>query len=128
MLGNSPLAQSLEDCECIQGDTMSLYYEFYDTEGNPLDLRRAKMYVILCPYGQYNNPVLTKEGIISSGTPNMCVVNLSKEDTMDLKDIKYNQQPVIVLGEDSDEESIREYRRAQGDFIMYPAIHLIKRR
>ena len=52
MIGNSILAQYLEDCECIQGDTMTLTYEFFDGDGNPLDLRRAKMYVTFCPYGQ----------------------------------------------------------------------------
>ena len=121
MIGNSILAQHLEDCECIQGDTMTLTYEFFDGEGNPLDLRRTKMYVAFCPYGQYKSPVLIKEGIVSSGSPNTCVVNLSKTDTIHLKDIKYNQQPVIVVNADEPDE--REYRRAQGDLIMYPAIH-----
>ena len=68
-MGNSILAQYLEDCECIQGDTMTLTYEFFDGDGNPLDLRRAKMYVTFCPYGQYNSPALTKQGIVSSGAP-----------------------------------------------------------
>ena len=121
MIGNSILAQYLEDCECIQGDTMTLTYEFFDGDGNPLDLRRAKMYVTFCPYGQYNSPALTKQGIVSSGAPNTCVVNLTKEDTINLKDIKYNQQPVILINECEDNE--REYRRAQGDIIMYPAIY-----
>ena len=105
MIGNSILAQHLDDCECIQGDTMTLTYEFYDGEGNPLDLRRSKAYVAFCPYGQYKSPVLIKEGIVSSGSPH----------------IKYNQQPVIVVNPDEPEE--REYRRAQGDVIMYPAIY-----
>ena len=121
MIGNSILAQHLEDCECIQGDTMTLTYEFFDGEENPLDLRRTKMYVAFCPYGQYKSPVLIKEGIVSSGSPNTCVVNLSKTDTIHLKDIKYNQQPVIVVNADEPDE--REYRRAQGDLIMYPAIY-----
>ena len=108
MIGNSILAQYLEDCECIQGDTMTLTYEFFDGDGNPLDLRRAKMYVTFCPYGQYNSPALTKQGIVSSGAPNTCVVNLTK-------------QPVILINEGEDNE--REYRRAQGDIIMYPAIY-----
>ena len=46
---------------------------------------------------------------------------LTKEDTINLKDIKYNQQPVILINEGEDNE--REYRRAQGDIIMYPAIY-----
>lgn len=121
MIGNSILAQHLDDCECIQGDTMTLTYEFYDGEGNPLDLRRSKAYVAFCPYGQYKSPILIKEGIVSSGSPHIVVVNLSKEDTIALKDIKYNQQPVIVVNPDEPEE--REYRRAQGDVIMYPAIY-----
>ena len=104
MIGNSILAQYLEDCECIQGDTMTLTYEFFDGDGNPLDLRRAKMYVTFCPYGQYNSPALTKQGIVSSGAPNTCVVNLTKEDTINLKDIKYNQQPVILINEGEDNE------------------------
>ena len=45
MIGNSILAQHLDDCECIQGDTMTLTYEFYDGEGNTLEIRRSETYV-----------------------------------------------------------------------------------
>ena len=113
-------AQELQTCECMQGDTITLTYEFFDSEGNPLDLRRTKMKLFICPYGQYKDPALVKEGIISDANPNTFVVNLDVNDTVDFDYVKYTQQPVIMLDDG------REYRKAQGDILFYSRISPIE--
>lgn len=120
----------LDDLEFFQGDTVTIPFEFYDGENNPIDLTMVKVYWYLCPYGRFNSPAvvldsftLNSEGltdiIINQKNKNVCYVNLNQEITKNLNYIKYTQQPVVVLTRGS---IIEKYIRAEGNIIFKPAI------
>ena len=88
----------------------------------------------MCPYGKPKSPVLvldsvTKDAkgetkiVINEGTPNVCYVNLSVEDTKSMTYVKYTQQPVVVL---TNSRGTRRYIRAEGNIIFKPMIEDIK--
>ena len=124
----------IPDMTFFQGDTIIIPFEFYDGQNTPIDLTRVTVYWYLCPYGKPKSPVLvldsvTKDAkgetkiVINEGTPNVCYVNLSVEDTKSMTYVKYTQQPVVVL---TNSRGTRRYIRAEGNIIFKPMIEDIK--
>lgn len=121
----------LSNLEFFQGDTIVIPFEFYDGKNNPIDLRYVKIEWKLCPFGQYETPVLIlsnentapngeKEIVVREVEPyNICYVNIPSEYTENLTDIKYTQQPSLVLERDGYTEY---YIRAEGDILLKPMI------
>lgn len=118
------------DLEFFQGDTVTIPFEFFDGNNDPIDLRRVDVYWYLCPYGRYNVPSLilsdkvkdsqgVSEIVINEAQPNLCYVHLSYEQTQKLNFIKYTHQPVIIL---KNSNGTRRYIRAEGNIIFKPYI------
>lgn len=110
----------LPDLSFYQGDTITIPFQFDYDDGAPIDLRKAKMVWYLCPYRQYRNVILEKNGIVSASNYNICYINLSKSDTKDLDFIKYTHQPVLEV---IDNGVMKPYRRAEGSIIFNPMIY-----
>lgn len=120
----------IEDLEFFQGDTVTIPFEFYDRNGNPIDLTKVDVYWYLCPYGRYKTPALILDSVtldtsgvpkitINESQPNLCYVNLSFEETKILNYVKYTHQPVLVL---RNSRGTRRYIRAEGNIIFRPYI------
>lgn len=123
--GSNKYVQQLDDLTFFQGDTITIPFEFYDGENNPIDLNQVDVYWYLCPYGKYDTPslILSEKDLDSSGIPkitidelqdNLCYVNLSQEDTGGLEYGKYTHQPVIIF---KNSRGTRRYIRAEGNII-----------
>lgn len=127
---NNEYVQQIDDLTFFQGDTVTIPFEFYDGENNPIDLNLVDIYWNLCPYGEYRNPVLilSSKDLDPSGVPkitidelqpNKCFVNLSQDDTSSLDYIKYTHQPILIL---KNSRGTRRYIRAEGNIIFRPQI------
>ena len=97
----------------IAGTDKVMTFSTEDENGAPLDITGADVAWYLCPYGQYNNAVLYKEGVLA--TAYTFTITLDSEDTLSLSG-KFIQQVVITdyLG--------NQFRPAQGNIIILPAI------
>lgn len=126
----SDYVSQIDDLTFFQGDTVTIPFEFYDGENNPIDLSLVDIYWFLCPYGKYRNPVLilSSKDLDSGGVPkitidetepNKCFVNLSQEDTGSLDYIKYTHQPILIF---KNSRGSRRYIRAEGNIIFKPQI------
>ena len=110
--------------EFYREDTINLFFRFWYTpnlygEVLPIDLSLGVRPVwYLCPYRQYNNPVLIKNMIISAREKNLCSVALTSEDTRDLDYIKFSHQPILIMQDNPN----MKYIRAEGDIILHPNI------
>lgn len=120
----------IPDMTFFQGDTITIPFEFYDGQGQPIDLTTVSVYWYLCPYGKPKSPTLVLDSrtqdekgetkiVINEGEKNVCYVNLSVEDTKNMTYVKYTQQPVIVL---TNSRGTRRYIRAEGNIIFKPMI------
>lgn len=120
----------MPDLTFFAGDTITIPFEFVDTEFNPIDLSNIEIVWYLCPYGRYTMPELIikdsdidnrgNRKIIVSGTGrNIANVNLSFEDTRILDQVKYSHQPVLIH---ENARGRREYLRAEGNIIFRPRI------
>lgn len=118
----SSFVQKVDLIEMFNGDTLTIPFEFYRTPTDPIDLleMNAKVLWTLCPYGQVDYPVLSKPMVISETEPYLATVYLTIEDTKNLNDsTKYTHQPIVIY---TNMDGTREYRRAQGDVLMWPRI------
>lgn len=109
-MANNSYVTKIRDLEYFQGDKISIPFAFKDENNNMIDLRRVRVELRICPYGQPDYPVLVKAAQINQSEPHRCLVNLYLEDTINLDYGKYTYQPVIINGTD-------EYIRAQGYII-----------
>ena len=119
-------SQQIDDMEFFQGDTIIIPFQFIDYDGDPIILNlspKNKTYVkwLLCPYGQYGNPLLELKSdptnssagdIVVDDDTNIAYVKLTDSLTKSLIYGKYVQQ--IVLYYDNGSGTLREFRRAQG--------------
>ena len=103
----------LADETFIGGTHKTLDFVLYDEYESPLAVAGGTLVWLLCPYGEFNQPVLQKSGVISDTY--MFTVTLTSSDTLALSG-KYIQQVVVTdsLGD--------TYRPAQGNIIISPAI------
>lgn len=129
-LEENAYVKQIDDLTFFQGDTVTIPFEFYDGENNPIDLSFVDIYWYLCPFGQYRTPVLilSSKDLDSSGVPkitidetqpNLCFVNLSQDDTGNLDYIKYTHQPILIF---KNSRGTRRYIRAEGNIIFKPQI------
>lgn len=129
-LEENAYVKQIDDLTFFQGDTVTIPFEFYDGENNPIDLSLVDIYWYLCPFGQYRTPVLilSSKDLDSSGVPkitidetqpNLCFVNLSQDDTGNLDYIKYTHQPILIF---KNSRGTRRYIRAEGNIIFKPQI------
>ena len=127
---NNDYVLKIPDMTFFQGDTIVIPFEFYDGQGQPIDLTTVSVYWYLCPYGKPKSPTLVLDSrtqdekgetkiVINEGEKNVCYVNLSVEDTKNMTYVKYTQQPVIVL---TYSRGTRRYIRAEGNIIFKPMI------
>lgn len=130
MASSTDYVTKLPDLEFFQGDTVTIPFEFYDGENNPIDLTEVSVYWYCCPYGRYSSPAIIlnsvdinkygyKDIIINERQKNICYVNLNQEITKDMRYVKYTHQPVVVLNKGT---VVEKYIRAEGNIIFKPMI------
>ncbi|MCC8022613.1 MAG: hypothetical protein LIO46_02345 [Clostridiales bacterium] len=110
----SDYAAHIKPLSCYKGDTITLLFEFFYEDGTPIDLTlNVRPFWYLCPFWEYDNPVLKKDMVISEVARNRASVLLYAEDTEDLDAIKYTQQPILqsVL------QPQKYYRRSEGSIV-----------
>ena len=106
---------SLEEFSFIGGTEFELAFNLYDDEGTPIDITTGTVTWTLCPYGQPDYAILTKNGSVS-GTPiNRFTVTIETEDTKLLSG-KFIHQPIFV------DFSGSEFRPNQGVITIIPRI------
>jgi len=103
----------LADETFIGGTHKTLDFLLYNEYESPLAVAGGTLTWLLCPYGEFNQAVLQKSGVISDTY--MFTVTLASSDTLTLAG-KYIQQ-VIVTDSSGD-----TYRAGQGNIIILPAI------
>lgn len=114
--------QQISDIQIFQGDTNTLSYEFYYDNNEPINLRESGINVrwVLCYYGEYDYPILTKTMLISSAEPyNVASVQLTVSDIKNLDNVKCTYQPIVTYTSGG---VTREYRRAEGNILFKPRI------
>jgi len=111
--------------EYFREDTINIHFRFwYPPDGNgelkPIDLTHdIKPMWYLCPYNQFQNPVVEKQMLVSAVNKNMATVRLTSKDTQYLDFIKYTHQPVLETLEDNPSKFIR----AEGSIMFNPHIN-----
>lgn len=105
------------------GDTLTIPYVFFydEEETEPINLTDPGVEAIwnLCPYGQYDYPVLSKKMSVSLTNNNLATVALELSDTVNLNDNRYTFQPIL---RNVTPEKTREYIRYEGDALLFPRI------
>lgn len=102
--------------EFIQGDTFILAFQFTDMDNAVIIPTKEQILWNLCSYEYYEDIVLSING--STGTDNVEIDNntgivyifLTSEDTENIMDGKYIQQPILVYEN-------KQYIRAWGEVI-----------
>jgi hypothetical protein len=110
------IINSLEEIEFIAGTNYILTFLVNDQNGSPISLSSGSAKWTLCPYGQTDFPVLTKDGVIDLVITNKFTVTLLSADTASLSG-KYIQQPIAI------DFSGQQYRPAQGVVTIAPKIN-----
>lgn len=94
---NNSYVQRMDLVEMFHGDTITIPFEFWYSETEPIDLSEMNVEVLwtLCPYGQYEYPAIIKPMVISDAEHHVATVYLTIDDMANLDDaIKYSQQPI----------------------------------
>ena len=124
-------SQRIDDIEFFQGDTITIPFQFVDYDGEPIPLRpspKSRTYVkwSLCPYGQYQNPLVELKSdpvnssagdIVIDEATNVAYIRLDDSITSNLVFGKYVQQ-VALYYDFMDGSPLKEFRRAQG-FVVF---------
>lgn len=124
-------SQRIDDIEFFQGDTITIPFQFVDYDGEPITLRpspKSRTYVkwSLCPYGQYQNPLVELKSdpanssagdIVIDEDTNVAYIRLDDSITSNLVFGKYVQQ-VALYYDFMDGSPLKEFRRAQG-FVVF---------
>lgn len=124
-------SQRIDDIEFFQGDTIIIPFQFVDYDEEPIVLRpspESKTYVkwSLCPYGQYQNPLVELKSdpanssagdIVIDEDTNIAYIRLDDSITSNLVFGKYVQQ-VVLYYDFMDGSPLKEFRRAQG-FVVF---------
>ena len=122
--------QQIDDIEFFQGDTITIPFQFIDYNNDVIQLRKtdkSQTYVkwLLCPYGQFQNPVIElkssvtgvdNDDIVIDDITNIAYVKLDSAKTRNLIYGKYIQQ-IILYYDFEDGAMQKEFRRAQGSVI-----------
>jgi hypothetical protein len=109
---------SLEDFSMIGGSYFVLTFNVVDENGVPIDLNGSNPQWLLSVYGDPNNPVLQKDGVITGAPSGIFTVILEGSDTFELSG-KYIQQPILVDSMNND------FRLGQGVINITKAIPYI---
>lgn len=123
--------QQIDDIEFFQGDTITIPFQFIDYNNDVIQLRktdRSQTYVkwLLCPYGQFQNPVIElkssvtgtdNDDVVIDDITNIVYVKLDSAKTRNLIYGKYVQQ-IILYYDFEDGKTQKEFRRAQG-FVIF---------
>ena len=124
-------SQRIDDIEFFQGDTITIPFQFVDYDGEPITLRpspKSRTYVkwSLCPYGQYQNPLVELKSdpanssagdIVIDEDTNVAYIRLDDSITSNLVFGKYVQQ-IALYYDFMDGSPLKEFRRAQG-FVVF---------
>lgn len=124
-------SQRIDDIEFFQGDTITIPFQFVDYDGKPILLRpspKSRTYVkwSLCPYGQYQNPLVELKSdpanssagdIVIDEDTNVAYIRLDDSITSNLVFGKYVQQ-IALYYDFMDGSPLKEFRRAQG-FVVF---------
>jgi len=103
----SVVINNLDQFNFIAGDTQSLTFEVYDSNGSEVDISTSTCTVVFSPYGQFNYAAITISGSITGSSTHIFDATLNGSATRLLSG-KYTMQPVIV------DFNGDEFRPAQG--------------
>jgi hypothetical protein len=105
---------TLTDTFFIAGTDKVFTFSAYASDGvTPLNITSATIEWTLCRFGEFNQPIITKEGVIIDAYH--FTVTLDANDTFTLSG-KFIQQPIIT------DFSGNTFRPGQGTIIILPAI------
>lgn len=123
--------QQIDDIDFFTGDTIIIPFQFVDYDGDVIMLKRNgpnRTYVkwSLCPYGQYQNPLVelksdpvnsTAGDITIDADTDVVYVKLDSSITSHLIYGKYVQQ-IVLYYDFGNGQPLKEFRRAQG-FVIF---------
>jgi hypothetical protein len=105
---------NLREFSFIAGSDKLLTFTCYADDGfSPLNISNGSASWALCPYGQFDYPVIRKTGTITS--TNVFTVTLSSSDTMNLSG-KYIQQVTVLDSEG------HTFTPGQGSVVILPVV------
>lgn len=97
MLANDTL--QLKQISIMGGATEVLQFKVEDINDQPFDLSTTKVVWTMCVIGDKDNPIVIKDsdsiGGITIQENGMCLVEINKEDTEMLKDMKIEHELII---------------------------------
>lgn len=99
----------IESVTIPMGDSVSMQFEFVNSDGQVPDFSDYNAYYVLSPYGFENENALSKQMTISSGTTNVFRVSLTSEDTTSIDEGAYTAK--VILEYDGS-----YYKKARGVF------------
>ena len=91
------------------GDSVSMQFEFVNSNGEIPDFTDYNAYYILSPYGFEDENALSKSMTLDSNTTNLFKVSLSSEDTSNLSEGAYTAKVIL-------ESEGNYYKKARGVF------------
>ena len=112
---------NLPTLEVFQGDTFTIAFEFEYPDGTPIDLRNNIDVILrISPFRDYNNPIIVKNGLVSTTQSNLCYMVFRSSDTRDITAIKCDYQPRLVVSNSGELDS---YIRGEGSIFFNPEIY-----
>lgn len=109
---------NLEDDEFIGGTSYTIEFTVTDIAGVPVDLSASTCSWTMGYFGNPEETVLSKTGVISGVDNEIFTITLESSDTSNIYG-KFIQQPVII------DFSGREFRLGQGILTIIPNIPVI---
>lgn len=118
-MAENALSTVLPTLNAEQGGVISENVLFKHDDGTPIDLSLGRAEFRICPYGQWDNTVLKKEGIISVSDKSLATFNFASEDTINLAAMVYEYMPIAVYDNNGKPQN---YMRGRGILNLSPMI------